>query len=92
MEEAELGRAQKIFKAQTVQGMAKNFFRGLLAGLFQLKTGDAQRINDILGFYDAVRRDDLIRLARQYLTEDNRTVVTLKPVSSAESQALGTLS
>lgn len=91
VEEAELGRAKKILKAQMVQGLAKNFFRGLLAGLFQLKTGEAERINDILGFYDAVRRDDLTRVAREYLIEDNRTVVTLKPVSPEESQSLGTL-
>jgi zinc protease len=92
VEEAELARAQKILKAQMVQGLAKNFFRGLLAGLFQLKTGDAQRLNDILGFYDAVRREDLSRVTREYLHEDNRTVVILKPVSPEESQALGTLS
>ena len=92
VEEAELARAQKIVKAQTVQGLAKNFFRGLLAGLFQLKTGDARRINDILGFYEAVRREDLTRVAKAYLHEDNRTVVTLKPVSPEESQSLGVLS
>jgi predicted Zn-dependent peptidase len=92
VEEAELARAQKIVKAQTVQGLAKNFFRGLLVGLFQLKTGDARRINDILGFYDAVRREDLTRVAKAYLHEDNRTVVTLKPVSPEESQSLGALS
>ena len=71
--------------------MAKNYFRGLLAGLFHLKTGEVQRINDILGFYNEVRREDLTRVARQYLHEDNRTVVTLTPVSPEESQSLGTL-
>ncbi|MFZ2089604.1 MAG: pitrilysin family protein [Desulfobaccales bacterium] len=87
----ELHRAKKILKAQTVQGLAKNFFRGLLVGLFHLKTGDARRVNDILGFYNEVRREDIIRVARQYLREDNRTVVTLKPVSPEESQTLGEL-
>jgi zinc protease len=89
--ETELSRAKKVLKAQTIQGLAKNFFRGLLVGLFHLKTGDAQRVNDILGYYDAVSRDDLTRVARQYLREDNRTVVTLKPVSPEESKALGAL-
>jgi len=89
--ETELGRAKKILKAQTVQGLAKNFFRGLLVSLFHLKTGDAQRVNDILGYYNAVSPDDIIRVAREYLREDNRTVVTLKPVSPQESEALGVL-
>jgi predicted Zn-dependent peptidase len=41
--------------------------------------------------YEAVTRDDIQRVAQTYLTEDNRTVVTLKPVPPAESQALGPL-
>lgn len=92
VEDSELTRAQKILKAQTVQGLAKNFFRGLLVGLFYLKTGDAQRINDMLDFYQAVSREDLTRVAREYLREDNRTVVTLQPISPEESQSLGVLS
>jgi zinc protease len=91
VEEGELSRSKKILKAQTVQGLAKNFFRGLLVGLFHMKTGDAQRVNDILDFYEAVSRDDLVRVAREYLREDNRTVVTLKPVSPEDSEALGAL-
>lgn len=87
----ELSRAKKVLKAQTVQSLAKNFYRGLLVGLFHLKTGDAQRVNDILGYYDAVSRDDLTRVAREYLGEDNRTIVTLKPVSPQESESLGAL-
>jgi zinc protease len=88
---AELVRAKKVIKSQTVQGLAQNFFRGLLVGLFHLKTGEAQRVNDILGYYDAVTTEDLTRVARHYLREDNRTVVTLKPVSPQESEALGAL-
>jgi zinc protease len=88
---AELVRVKKVIKAQLVSGLAKNFFRGLLVGLFHLKTGDAQRVNEILGYYDAVTIDDLTRVARHYLREDNRTVVTLKPVSPEESEVLGTL-
>jgi predicted Zn-dependent peptidase len=89
--EAELTRAKKILKAQTVQSLAKNFFRGLLVGLFHLKAGDARRVNNILEYYDAVRREDLQRVAQEYLREDNRTVIILKPISPVESQVLGAL-
>jgi zinc protease len=85
----ELARAQKLIRAQIVQALAKNFYRGLLAGLFYLKTGAAAGANQLLRHYDSVTLDDLLRVARQYLREDNRTVVTLKPVSPEESQALG---
>ena len=35
--------------------------------------------------------EDILRVARTYLREDNRTVVVLKPVTPEESQALGPL-
>jgi zinc protease len=87
----ELGRAKKMLRAQTVQGLAKTFYRGLMAALFHLKAGDATLANRLLAAYDAVSAADVLRVARQYLREDNRTVVTVKPVSPEESQELGPL-
>ncbi|MCK9374744.1 MAG: insulinase family protein [Syntrophobacterales bacterium] len=88
---AELGRAKKLVRAQAVRSLAHNFFRGLLVGLFHLKTGDATLANRILSSVDAVTAADILRVARTYLKEDNRTVVVLKPVTPEESEALGTL-
>jgi zinc protease len=88
---AELARAQKLMRSQAARNLAHNFFRGLLAGLFHLKTGDAQGANLMLSRYEAVTAEDLQRVARTYLHEDNRTVVLLKPVSPEESRALGEL-
>jgi predicted Zn-dependent peptidase len=62
-----------------------------LVGLFHLKTGDAQLANQILSSLEAVTADDILRVARTYLREDNRTVVVLQPVTPEESQALGPL-
>ncbi len=89
---AELALAQKLLKAQMVQSLAKNFYRGLLVGLLHLKTGDAARVNRLLPDFEAVTPEDLARVARQYLTPDNRTVVVQQPVSQEESQALGEMS
>jgi predicted Zn-dependent peptidase len=47
--------------------------------------------NRILSSLKAVTADDILRVARTYLREDNRTVVVLKPVTPEESQALGPL-
>ena len=88
---AELARAKKLLRSQAVRSLAHNFFRGLLVGLFHLKTGDAQLANQILSSLEAVTADDILRVARTYLREDNRTVVVLKPVTPEESQALGPL-
>ena len=91
MTPAELARAKKLLRSQAVRSLAHNFFRGLLVGLFHLKTGDAQLANQILSSLEAVTADDILRVARTYLREDNRTVVVLKPVTPEESQALGPL-
>jgi zinc protease len=87
----ELARAQKLVRAQAVRSLAHNFFRGLLAGLFHLKTGDAAKANDILQKFEAATAADIQRVARTYLREDNRTVVVLQPVTPEESAALGPL-
>ncbi len=89
---AELARAKKRLRSQTVQGLAKNFYRGLLVALFHLKAGDGNLANRLLDAYEKVTLADITRVARQYLRADNRTVVTLQPVSPAESQELGPLS
>ncbi len=89
---AELARAKKLLRAQAARNLAHNFFRGLLVGLFHLKMGDAPRVNQLLQAFEEVSQDDLLRVAKQYLREDNRTVVILKPVSPEESQTLGELS
>ena len=88
---AELARAQKLVRSQAVRSLAHNFFRGLLAGLFHLKSGDARGANQILNSFEAVTAADILRVAQTYLREDNRSVVVLQPVSPEESQALGPL-
>ena len=87
----ELARAKKLVRAQAVNSLSRNFFRGLLAGLFHLKTGDAGRANQILAAFEAVSEADIQRVAQTYLSQDNRTVVVLQPVSQEESAALGPL-
>ncbi len=89
--ELELARAKKLLRSQTVQGLARTFYRGLMVALFHLKAGDGTLANGLLMAYDAVTAEDVLRVARRYLREDNRTVVTLKPVSPEESQVLGPL-
>jgi len=91
VEPQELARAQKLVRAQMVRSLTHNFFRGLLAGLFHLKIGDATGANRILAAFEAVTAADIQRVARTYLGADNRTVVVLKPVSPEESEALGPL-
>jgi len=88
---AELARAKKLLRSQAVRSLAHNFFRGLLVGLFHLKTGEAALANRILSSLEAVTPDDIVRVARTYLRKDNRSVAVLKPVTPEESETLGPL-
>lgn len=90
--EAELARVKKLLRSQTVRVLANNFYRGLLAGLLFLKTGQADGINRLLSSYEEVSLDQVQRAAQKYVTEDNRTVVVVKPVSPEENAALGPVS
>ncbi len=87
----EVARAKKIFRAQAARSLAHNFFRGLLVGLFHLKTGAATQVNHLVASFEKVTAEEIVRVANQYLREDNRTVVTLQPVSPEESESLGEL-
>ncbi len=88
---AELARAKKLQRAQMARNLMHNFFRGLLVGLFHLKTRDGSRVNKLLSSFEEVTLEDIQRVAQTYLREDNRTTVVLKPISPEESQALGEL-
>ncbi len=56
-----------------------------------LQVIDKFRGNQILQKFEAVTPEDIQRVARTYLREDNRTVVVLKPIPPEESAALGPL-
>ncbi len=89
VEPAELARVKKLLKSQFVRVMANNFYRGLLAGLFRVKTGETAAVNRILESYAAVTPEAVQQAARRYLSEDNRSVVIVQPVSQEENAALG---
>ena len=87
--ESELARVKKLMRSQTVRVLANNFYRGLLAGLLFLKTGQADGINRLLDYYEQVTLEQIQAAAKKYLSEDNRTVVVVKSVSPEENAALG---
>jgi zinc protease len=89
--DAELMKAKKQLRAALLRNMQTNFFKGLLAGLYQIKTGNFQQIYALLSAYAEITPADIQRVARKYLRAENRTVVTLVPVSQREHETLGEL-
>jgi len=88
-EEAELAKAKRGLEASFVMGLQSIFFKGLAGGLYEIKAGDWGMVNKLLKGYEGVTKEDVQRVAQKYLSEDNRTVVTLKPISPQENELLG---
>jgi zinc protease len=84
-------KAKKQVRSFFLHGLETLFFKGLLAGLYEVRAGDFHLLYDILPRYEAVNADDLLRVARKYLRPENRTVITLQPVSQTEHEELGEL-
>jgi zinc protease len=82
----ELRKAKKGLEANFLMGLQSIFMKGLTLGIYEIKTGDASRVNDLLPGIRDISLEAVRRVARQYLTEDNRTVVTLRPISPEENE------
>ena len=85
----ELAKVKKQARASFIQALETLFFKGMLAGIYQVRAGDFRLIGDILPRYEAVKPEDLLGVARKYLRPENRTVITLQPVNQSEHEELG---
>ncbi|RLA89045.1 MAG: hypothetical protein DRG20_05230, partial [Deltaproteobacteria bacterium] len=88
----ELKRAKKQILSSFLTSMQTNFFKALLAGMYHIRAGDFSYINRIETKIKEVTIDMIVEVTKKYLTSDNRTVVTLVPISSEEHHFLGPIS
>jgi len=82
-------KAKKQVRSAFLQSLQTHFFKGLLAGLYQVRAGDYRLLYQLLPRYESVAAEDVQQAARKYLRPENRTVVSLQPVSQAEHDELG---
>lgn len=78
--ELELQRAKNQVEASHIFEQDSNFRRAMLLGQAESVGAGWQKIDQFVERIRAVTPKDIQRVARQYLTEDNRTVGTLIPV------------
>ncbi|MFM9906087.1 MAG: M16 family metallopeptidase [Nitrospiraceae bacterium] len=76
----ELQRAKNQVEASHIFEQDSNFRRAMLLGQAESVGAGWQKIDQFVERIRAVTAKDIQRVARQYLTEDNRTVGTLIPV------------
>jgi zinc protease len=87
----ELAKVKKQARSSFLQACQTMFFKGLLAGMYQVRAGDYRLLYSLMDQFESVREADVLRVAKQYMRPENRTVVTLQPVSQKEHEELGEL-
>ncbi|OGP54707.1 MAG: hypothetical protein A2Y65_03320 [Deltaproteobacteria bacterium RBG_13_52_11] len=87
-DEGELAKAKRGLTASFIMGLQSVFFKGLAGGLYEIKAGDCGMVNTVLDRCEGITTEDVKRVAQRYLVADNRTVVTLQPITPEENERL----
>jgi zinc protease len=83
----ELQKARMLERHQTAQQLQSTLYRAYLIGELAVIYGDPNLINTRFDKIQNVGKEEIQRVAKTYLTEDNRTVVTTLPKPKAETAA-----
>lgn len=75
----ELEKARNAIEAAFIFAQDSLFYQGMLLGEYEA-AGDWRRIDEYLPAIRAVTAEDVLRVARVYFDEDQRTVATLDPL------------
>lgn len=75
----ELQKAKNQIESSFIKGQDSNFNRAMMLGRYE-SVGSWKLLNTYLDGIRAVTADDVMRVAKTYLTKDNRTVGTLIPL------------
>lgn len=75
----ELQKAKNQLEADFIFGMQTNMRKALNLGDYEVRGGDYNLLFGAAEKYQAVTADDIMRIAKKYLVEDNRTTIILVP-------------
>ncbi len=81
----ELAKAKNMLITGFYREMATISGRADALGSFDVFHGDWRKLFDVVGTYEAIEAEDVMRVAGTYFTPENRSVVTLIPVSPEEA-------
>jgi zinc protease len=85
----ELDKAKNRVRASFVFGLSSTLDRAQVLGQFELYFGNAELLKTELDKYLAVTNADIKRVAAQYFTQNNRTVLDVVPSPAAAKPAEG---
>ncbi|HMB80697.1 MAG TPA: pitrilysin family protein [Vicinamibacterales bacterium] len=75
----EIDKARNTARRQMVGSLGQSLNRAVELAEYALMFDDPGRINARWGRLDALKADDVQRVARQYLTRENRSVIVTRP-------------
>ena len=82
----ELQKAKNMLVTGFYRDMATISGRANQLGSFELFHGDWRKLFDVVGTYESIEAADIQRVMGQYLTPENRTVVTLIPTTGEDKE------
>ena len=85
----ELEKAKNRVRSSFVFGLSSTLDRALVLGQFELYFGNAELLKSELTRYLTVTNDDIKRVAAQFFTANNRTVLDVTPSPAAPKTAEG---
>jgi len=81
--EREMKKAKNQIEASFIMGQDSNFYRAMLLGRYEL-AGSWKMLTTYVDGIRAVTPKDVMRVAKEYLVEENRTVGVLQPLPIGE--------
>ena len=85
----ELEKVRMRYRHDHAQQLSSTLTRAIQLAYYTVAWNDPNVINTEEARLDAVTKDDILRVAKKYLTQENRTVVTTVPKPKAATPAAG---
>ena len=76
----EIEKAKNQIAASFVFGLDSNFYRAMKIGRSETVNAGFEYFESFIDEIRGVTQDDILRVAKTYLTEDNRTIGILTPL------------
>lgn len=87
VEDWELEKVHMALRRAQVSGAQSTLYRAINLADTTVQFGDTNLVNTEYKLYDKVTKDDILRVAKKYLVETNRSVVITTPKPKAAAPA-----
>lgn len=85
----EVKKAQRLYLNSLWAQLESIFFRALMGGIYEVKTGDFRKSWEIEEKISNLTKEDVIGVIEQYFREDNCTRLIVEPITAEEEERFG---